>query len=460
MKIPLLARRQSLWVGIRNISYALFALLFLVGCQPLLVGPESSPSIGQLAYIGEDGNVYVAIYSATGEQLDQQQITSDATTYVEGIGRSYHRLSWSQSGHLAFAAVDRTSTSQRGQLYIVSPQTFASEAATSGAVSFGPPLEIVHSTENPFIYISWSPQSCDVDQQCLRLAYLITEGKEVALHAVDIHNIENESTIQNTTIDLGRPFYLSWAPNGEKILGHIGGARRYIPEAKIVLYDLKQNLRSERMDAPGPFLAPAWSPHKLQWLNVVDLDATQEDSQLQLQISDLGGQQTIANVQTGTEFVWSPDGKKVAFATRNPRGPYFHPIQIYDVEMGMITELTDLSLNVRAFFWSPDGKRIAYLHWLSSTVSSLMQWRAIDVATGQDRGFPAFNAAFGMNFMIGSFNQYAQSHRFWSPDGRFLVYVDMDLARTERIWLVDTLAPRNTKPILVGEGALGVWSWR
>jgi Tol biopolymer transport system component len=65
-----------------------------------------------------------------------------------------------------------------------------------------------------------------------------------------------------------------------------------------------------------------------------------------------------------------------------------------------------------------------------------------------------------MRFMVHSFAQYAQSHRFWSPDGRYLVYADRDDGDADRVWLVDTAAEKGTDPILVDEGSIGVWSWR
>lgn len=64
------------------------------------------------------------------------------------------------------------------------------------------------------------------------------------------------------------------------------------------------------------------------------------------------------------------------------------------------------------------------------------------------------------HFVIGSFAQFAQSHRFWSPDGRYLPYADRDRHLNERIWLVDTWAVRSAAPLLVDEGVIGVWSWR
>jgi hypothetical protein len=64
-----------------------------------------------------------------------------------------------------------------------------------------------------------------------------------------------------------------------------------------------------------------------------------------------------------------------------------------------------------------------------------------------------------MRMLIGSFNQYAQSHQLWSPDGRYLTYADRDRGLVERVWLVDTWAEKGAPPILVDKGVIAVWSW-
>ena len=88
-----------------------------------------------------------------------------------------------------------------------------------------------------------------------------------------------------------------------------------------------------------------------------------------------------------------------------------------------------------------------------------MQWRVYNVDSGEDRGFKVFNPSLHMRFVMSSFNQYAQSHRFWSPDGRYLVYANRDPLNAERIWLIDTWSEDGNNAILVDEGTMGFWSW-
>lgn len=88
-----------------------------------------------------------------------------------------------------------------------------------------------------------------------------------------------------------------------------------------------------------------------------------------------------------------------------------------------------------------------------------MQWRVYHLAENRDRGYKVFEPSFQMDFIVNSFNQYAQSDRFWSPDSRYLVYADRDPALVERVWLVDTWSEDGNQAMLVDEGAIGLWSW-
>jgi TolB protein len=181
------------------------------------------------------------------------------------------------------------------------------------------------------------------------------------------------------------------------------------------------------------------------------------------QLQDFGAEPplTLATVSDRpVEFAWSPAGDQIAYAIQEEiEEPAFGPIHIFDLKTGQSSRLTDLGFRIRAFFWSPDGQRLGYLTKLSLRDSEWLQWRVYDLTRNEDRGFKAFFPSFQMRFVLGSFNQFAQSHRLWSPDGRYLVYADRDRDLVERIWLIDTQSDdgHNTTP--VAEGSMGFWSW-
>ena len=404
--------------------------------SPSDADPTLPQAFGSLAYIGSDGNVWV---TSPGEGWTRP-VTRDATAPPEGQGRSYHRVVWSRNGALSFAAVVRSGDDASGELFV---------QAARGET----PERIARSSEYFFIYLYASPAACEEPSRCPSLAYLIEEANGVELHLVTV----GDDGPQDLSLAVGRPFYLSWSPDGEEILWHTGGDLRDNPAAEIGLYTIDDDLRRILPYAPGTFQAPAWSPRGEAWLGVVGSGGV---NRLQHVTPD-GVATLFATKGRGIDVAWSPTGRRAAYAARAWAGASFYdPIQVVDVDSGMSDQVTDDAFAILAFFWSPDGERLAYLTRLDLPDDVWMQWRVFDLATGLDRGYTAFRPSPLMRFTIHSFSQYAQSHRFWSPDGRYLVYTDRDDGGADRVWLVDTSAEKGADPILVDEGSIGVWSWR
>jgi hypothetical protein len=435
---------------VRRIA-TIVAMLALVGCMAPLPGPtEATPETvtppdpappgaggsGTLAYVGGDGNVWTFTPGADSTR----QVTRDATGPPEGQGRSYHRVAWLRDGSLAFAAVDRSGDDASSEIFL---QRAPDE----------PPRRVARNDEQFVIYLYGSPRPCSGRPGCPSLAYLIEEENGVGLHLV----VTGDGTPQDLLVAVGRPFYLSWSPDGERIVWHTGGALRDNPAAEIGLYHVAEDRRRVLPFAPGAFLAPAWSGQGDAWLGVTASEGVDRFQQIG---SD--GAETL--VTTGGEevaFVPAPDGRRVAYAVRDADNPVaYGPVHVVDLATGRARQLTADGFGVLGFFWSPDGGRLAYLSRLDLPDSVWMQWRVFDPGSGRDRGFAAFHPSPLMRFMVHSFAQYAQSHRFWSPDGRTLVYADRDDGGADRVWLVDTEAEKGSDPILVDEGSIGVWSWR
>jgi Tol biopolymer transport system component len=388
-----------------------------------------------LAYIGGDGNVYVT----TADRRQTIAITADATAAAEYPGYSYHRLSWSPDGRLAFAGVNRSGSQARSTLYVVE-----TPAAS--------PQVVGRSDRHFVIYIHWSPTSCPNRPDCRRLAYLIEEDDSISLRLVEME----AGRVTNQRVGTGQPFYFAWSPDGQRMVWHTGGARRYNAQARLVLYNIERDHPEELPHLPGLFLAPAWSPQGDRWLGVSAV--AKIDS---LRSFGTDPPETLASAaDRQVSFAWSPDGSQVAYAVRaRPSDPFYGPVHVFDWRTGQTRRVTDVGFHILGFFWSPDGRRLAYLTWLPLHDSVWMQWRVYHLAENRDRGYKMFDPSFQMNFIVNSFNQYAQSDRFWSPDSRYLVYADRDHLRVERVWLIDTWAEDGAQALLVDEGAIGLWSW-
>lgn len=430
---------------------AMTVTLALVGClaanptpiddTPEAITPPGSPvpslhEPGVLAYVGSDGNVWI---TSPGQGWTRQ-VTNDATAPPEGQGRSYHRIAWSRDGTLAYAAVVRAGDEARGELFIQQRLD-------------RPPRLIARDDERFFIYLHGAPAFCREEVDCPLLIYLIEEENGVGLHLIKTR----DDAPQDLRLAVGRPFYVSWSPGGEDILWHAGGSVRSNPAAEMGLYQIPEDRCRILPYAPGQFQAPAWSPLGQEWLGVVAGEGIDH-----LQHIGPDGATTVATTAgQGIAFVWSPNGSRIAHATREPDGaPFYGPIHISDLEAGETRQVTDDAFDIVGFYWSPDGRRLAYLSRLDLPSAVWMQWRMVDRVSGRDRGFAAFHPSPLMRFVTHSFSQYAQSHRFWSPDGRYLVYADRDDGGIDRVWLVDTEAEKGADPILIDEGSIGVWAWR
>ncbi|MEM7116066.1 MAG: hypothetical protein AAF614_26735 [Chloroflexota bacterium] len=398
------------------------------------------PSAGHLAYIGGDGNVYVVEGETLGEgeTVEKTAVTTDSESANEGAGLSYHRLAWSPAGQLAYASVVRHRETAKSKLFVLE--------------EVGGESQVVGESDSHFvIYNYWNPASCN--ERCTQFAYLIEEEADISLRLVDLA----DEMVSNERLGQGWPFYFSWSPNGRSILGHVGRAKQDDPQQRLVEYEIATKTAIELLQSTGKFIAPAWSPAGGGWTAVL---ADGETAQLVLQQAD--EQQLLATASNSQEiaFNWSPDGSKIAFMIRGQENdPFYGGLQLYDLESQTTRSLTAPSFHPLAFFWSPNSKQLAYLAWIPLGNNDWAQWRVVDLETGRDRGFQQFHPTPAMRFVLDSFNQYGQSHRLWSPNGRYLVYAERDFTDIEAVWLVDTWAESGTEPILIDEGSLAFWSW-
>jgi TolB protein len=178
---------------------------------------------------------------------------------------------------------------------------------------------------------------------------------------------------------------------------------------------------------------------------------------------------------------WSPTEQKLAFISPPENEPsasanYYGPLHLFDAETGEVSILTDEI--VLAFFWSPGGESIAYFT-LTQGAGEQVAMTAIDdgssshgkrqqqhddlllslstigVSGGQPNHLVDFQPTelFVTQFLP-FFDQYALSHRLWSPmsDALVLPIVDQEVAK---IFVV----PTNGRGLrYVADGVMAFWS--
>jgi TolB protein len=128
--------------------------------------------------------------------------------------------------------------------------------------------------------------------------------------------------------------------------------------------------------------------------------------------------------------------------------------------------------SVLAFFWSPDSEHIAYVAPVSSPGSfsakpynapvlqetAGLAWTVLDIEDSESRTYGSFFPTEEMIYLLTFFDQFAQSHRIWSPDSRHLVYSEVTPENEAVISLIDATQAVSV-PLIIAEGVIGVWSF-
>jgi TolB protein len=276
------------------------------------------------------------------------------------------------------------------------------------------------------IYVSWGP-SGDL------LAMLAVDREGLALHLVDV------AAATSRLFSRGNPFFWSWSHDGDRLLVHrdVLGVEAVVGFTGLGDFDVRDPLPD-----PGVFQSPALSPSEryvayatlstgdVRRVVVAAAPGSLDDDVAPIEKRELphAGQAALA---------WHP--RLDLLAVQRGKEDGFGALSLLDAVTGDLEHVVDgLSL---AFFWSPDGESIAYLTLqLGSpgfgderqvSASPLSQdpelprltIHVFDLATGVARELADFvpTVAFIEQYLP-VFDQYARSHRVWSPASDALVF--------------------------------------
>ncbi|MGB1288419.1 MAG: hypothetical protein ACPG7F_17930, partial [Aggregatilineales bacterium] len=379
------------------------------------------------------------------------QLTDDGTST-----RRYEWVTWSRNGQLA---------------YFCCNLQFASDFETGAYVSTDgiTPGEVILSGEGePVIYAGWSPGLCLGGNNCDALAMLINDLNTGALR-VDVASRVDDNFSVNT-IATGNPFYFTWSPGGDRMVFHrMGRDIDFFDVSSTTIEDAVQQTSS------GLFQSPAWSPVDDRVLFAIP---GEESGRSNLVVNNGSDNVILREEIPGTlSFLWSPDGNYVAYRVLSD-GQYGR-IFIVDAITGETIAESNLD-GTLGFFWSPDSNRLAYLtvsasegNFNASTesegilISQTIQeptglsWNVLDVQANTNQVYPSFIPTREMIYLLTYFDQFAPSHRLWSPDSSHLVYSEVigtgDDVETV-ITILDVIAA-NSVPLTIGHGSFAVWSY-
>jgi TolB protein len=418
---------MSAWQRWAQRGGMLALLLFLAGCSPSLAREQVQRFLARPAAVssatppadpdarilieGEDGNLYVG----SPDSPERFALTDDASPR-----RLYGQATWSPDGSMiAWSELRRDG-------YRLNTSRFDGAGRQSLTVPYLP------------FYIAWNPNG-------RQLAYLSNwqaiDGPSMALRLVDVQ--EGGNTV--TTLASGQPFYFSWSPNGERLLAHVDNER-------VEVYGLDGAAESLVISG-GAFPAPYWSPLGEQLVYAVADERTQR-----LLLTDLAGEtvQALTDYSGRITFSFSPDGEQVAYiatedgATANTLGP------LYVVETGSLRTREISDHPVLAFFWSPDGSKLALLALEAVNGRVGTRWYVWDGQT--TRPYAAFfPSRVLLRDYLPYFDQYAQSHRLWSPDSSAFLFAGELENGESGVWL-QRVDGAESPPVSLGPGVFATWS--
>ncbi len=380
-------------------------------------------SAGQIAIAAQDGNIYLYDLAA--------DLTVPLTQDAVANRKVYTWPTWSNDGRLAFFGTS-TLPGDRYQLGI-----FLQRA-------LGETERLYTSRNETFTYANWAPADCPAGN-CRDLAVLYTTARG----SLALRRLRVDGTVSITELSEGGPHYWDWSPDGAAMFWVRYGS-------ELAIFDSTSGAIAETFDdRPGFQRAVDWSPVDDRLLAAIH----QPGRGNSLAIFDGAERVVLADHLRGAvSFEWSPDGRRVAFLDEQRAA-----LTVVDARTGApVAAAPD---DVYAFFWAPDSARLAYVTLPTpgqqvltrQRGGPLLQWVVFEPDSGIISRLASFVPNLEMIYYLRFFDQFARSHRLWSPDSRYLTYAEVLDDGRSVVSLVDTTGTGTPRTLM--DGRIGVFSW-
>jgi TolB protein len=323
--------------------------------------------------------------------------------------------------------------------------------------------------ENYFgIYLSWSPDGNF-------LTVLADNSNALELMLIDT----TKTPPTRRKLLEGRAVYTTWASDSDTLYIHSNGnsgevltrAKAKNPTAPLVTLGYSTGTTpaagSLRL---GGFRAPAFSSDgaKLAY-SVAGLSGSDKEAII---LADANGteQGRIETSGVGAAFGWSPvSGQNLlAHSVKTQYQDIYDGIYLSDLSKpannGKFEATKIVNDEVLAFFWSPDGKKLAYAS--VNDAGDTLFWNVYNLADGKLTRLVDWITSREQLQILTYFDQYAQSDTPWSPDSKALVFGGYDIsaragvgtsAVQPDIFIVPAEGADVGKKFLVGKGKLAFW---
>ncbi len=398
-------------------------------------------SINRIAYIDLNGR----LCTINPDGSDQRVLT--------GQRRLFQFPSWSPTSE-QIAAVGNNDNG--GGLYVMSDK--------AQQTMLSPELYFSHN-QFPF-YQYWAPDGQSI-------TFLTTHPNGFGLRIAYL-------TGKNYLLTVGQPLFWTWTNQPKMLFVHSGFNNA---EARLSFIGTEGDGFGENVARPGYFQTPGVSNNG-RFFAFAQVDSFNNRS-LVIENSE-NNEKQLFDQKGMLALVWNPADQKLAYlATDSIDQRPYGPINVIDAKNNQ--EQTITQKNAIAFFWSPDGQKIAYLVLPSPAngvrSSSRSDYKPTD--TMYTNGVVPFTLAMEeespllefdlyiydlkaqkeqflykcalpttfMNQYLPFFDQYALSHRLWSPNSThfMLPFIDGETA----VLRVSSLDGHFTD---IAEGLMPSWS--
>jgi len=419
----------------QNLSICWIALVFsFLLSTPVYAVPNL------IAYIGGEGALYTIQPDGNGKRKlafgELLQTIALSPQQVQNSRDFYSWPVWSPDGsRLACFHVVTAEAGQTDGLYIF-------DVANA---------QILHSYKaqglQP-IYAYWAPNS-------KQLAILLGGGGPLSLGLWP-----TAGSKQPKAIAQGVPFYFDWRADAQALLMHTGGDTEAKEGHSVSLLDVSSGKRTMVSRSPSVFGPPSWSRDG-KWLAYGDTVKDQEKTALMIAAADGATPKSFGTFPARITMEWSPTQSQLAVASSSfPGDPLIENLQLVDISSGKARQL--VKGNFAAYFWSPDGKRILYAGRKPNSL--LWTWSVVDVEDGKNHEVTDFIPSRPTLLVFQYFDQYALSHRVWSPDSKYFTFAGSAgselhpavAAQNPSVYVVE--AKGKASPQSLSDGHVAFWS--
>lgn len=290
--------------------------------------------------------------------------------------------------------------------------------------------QIYFSEDNPPFYLYWSPDGH-------HLAFLANYSRSL----MSLNVVTGDGSEDSRLLATGSPFYWDWSRDGHQMLVHSG---RNLSDGLLSLIDIDGRTMADNLAVPGEFQAPGIGWDGRYWAFA---ERAGDGLSALVVVDTRTGERQAYEQGSSVAFGWSPTHDRIAYTNGPLSGhPYWGPLRQLDVATGEVHLLS--TQMVLAFFWSPDGRSIAFItlsndanddsinankdsdRRLSRVATepalqpnrSLLTLSVIDAESGAGMRLLDFMpTGVYLSQFLPYFDQYALSHRIWSPDSSAIV---------------------------------------